>query len=221
MATENVLFAPLQIGTIGRCHRVVLAPLTRMRAEEPGLTPTRSHVEYYAQRASPGGLLISEASYISTETHGYPHAPGIFTDSQVDAWRKVTDAVHSKGGKITCQLWHIGRVAHESWKQHPLALAYSDVWQLGVSASAIAIPTGQAKSFSGARAEQTVPRALTTQEIPRLIADYVHSAKCAMLAGFDGVEVQCACRFASELPTVPFTHDNEFTGILSIHVCPM
>ena len=91
MATQNPLFTPLSIGTIGNnMHRVALAPLTRMRADEPALTPRKMHIDYYSQRASPGGLLISEATFISPESHGYNHAPGIWTEAQIDAWKKVT-----------------------------------------------------------------------------------------------------------------------------------
>jgi|EP00942_MAST-04A_sp_MAST-4A-sp1_P008234 N-ethylmaleimide reductase len=194
MATQNPLFTPLSIGTIGNnMHRVALAPLTRMRADEPGLTPRKMHIDYYSQRASPGGLLISEATFISPESHGYNHAPGIWTEAQIDAWKKVTDAVHMKGGKITCQLWHIGRISHKSWINHPLVSAYKDIWQPGVSASAIPIGGGKSRDFeTGERVDASVPRPLRTDEMPRLVNDYVHAAECAMRAGFDGVEVHAA-----------------------------
>mgnify|MGYP003885167411 CR=1 FL=1 len=187
------LFRPLQVGELGELqHRVVLAPLTRNRAEEPTLAPSSLHVEYYAQRATPGGLLITEATYISPESHGYRHAPGIFTDTQVEAWKKVTDAVHSVGGLITCQLWHIGRVAHPSYVKHPLVEATSDVWKPGVSASDVPFNRVPHLTYEGNIVEPVPPRPLDTEEIPRLVRDYVHAAKCAKRAGFDGVELHAA-----------------------------
>jgi N-ethylmaleimide reductase len=109
----------------------------------------------------------------------------------VDSWVKVTDAVHAKGGKITCQLWHIGRIAHASWKDHPLVQCYGDIWTPGVSASAIAKP-GDSRAYGGSKLPSSVPRALETSEIARLVADYVHAAKNAIRAGFDGVEIHAA-----------------------------
>merc|ERR1719210_494032 len=114
------LFEPLTLGggQIHLKHRVVLAPLTRQRASEPGMAPREMCAEYYGQRASDGGLLISEATNISTEACGYHHAPGIWSEEQVNSWRHVTEVVHAKGGYMFCQLWHTGRVSHPSWKEH-------------------------------------------------------------------------------------------------------
>jgi 2,4-dienoyl-CoA reductase-like NADH-dependent reductase (Old Yellow Enzyme family) len=103
-------------------------------------THTHARPHYSTPPRTRTSTTPKPSSYISTESHGYPHAPGIFTEHQVNAWRRVTDAVHCKGGKIVCQLWHIGRVSHKSWVEHPLCKALADVWQPGVSASAIAIP---------------------------------------------------------------------------------
>ena len=190
---SSPLFQPLQLGLIGTLgHRIVLAPLTRKRAEEPTLAPSSLAAEYYAQRATPNGLLISEATYISPESLAYPHAPGIWSDAQVAGWKKVTKAVHAKGGKITCQLWHVGRVAHPSFGSHPTAAALSDVWQPGVSASDVPIKRGFHITYDGKIIEPVAPRPLGTEEIPRLIRDYVHAAKCAKRAGFDGVELYAA-----------------------------
>ena len=106
------MFTPVRVGKVFSAkHRVVLAPLTRQRASEPGLAPRAMHVEYYKQRASEGGLLISEATHISPESLAYASTPGIFTLEQVAAWKKVTDAVHEKQCLIFCQLWHTGRCA--------------------------------------------------------------------------------------------------------------
>ena len=108
------MFTSLSLGQTRLQHRVVLAPLTRNRASEPDLAPTALSTEYYSQRATPGGLLITEATYISPSSAGYTGAPGIFTETQVQGWQKVTEAVHAKGGLISCQLWHVGRVSHPS-----------------------------------------------------------------------------------------------------------
>ena len=110
------LFSPLQVGPYQLNHRLALAPLTRMRAEKPGLSPRPLNAEYYAQRATPGGLLIAEASPVMATGFGSPGVPGIYTEQQVAGWRKVVDAVHAKGGVIFLQLWHVGRVSHSSFQ---------------------------------------------------------------------------------------------------------
>ena len=135
-ASTAALFQPLP--ALDLQHRIVLAPLTRNRATEPNMCPHGSHVEYYSQRASPGGLLITEATNISPEAVGYLSVPGIWTAEQADAWRKVTDAVHAKGGQIFCQLWHVGRVANHSFGEHPF-LKKSSRPLPAVSASALAM----------------------------------------------------------------------------------
>ena len=106
------LFSPIRIGAIDLSHRVVLAPLTRMRADVPGNLPNDLMATYYGQRASRGGLMITEATFISPSGNGGYASPGIFTDAQVVGWRKVVDAVHAKGAKILLQLWHVGRQSH-------------------------------------------------------------------------------------------------------------
>ena len=155
-----------------------------MRSSQPGDIPNALNAEYYAQRASPGGLLISEATQISRQGKGYPAAPGIHSAEQVEGWRLVTDAVHAKGGLIFLQLWHVGRVSHSSL--HPET-------GLPVSASAIAIADG-AKAFTAdfQPAEYETPRALETAELPGIVEDYRRAAVNAMAAGFDGVEVHSA-----------------------------
>lgn len=196
------LFTPLQLGRIGRLtHRVVLAPLTRNRTSEPSLAPSSLAVQYYRQRASPGGLLISEATNISPESLAYPGAPGIWNQEQVAGWKKVTDAVHEKGGYLVCQLWHTGRVAHPSYATHPAAMAYYAAKGThhqpripSVSASAVPITNRHGKrgntiTYSGLE-KHAIPRAL--DDIPRLIDDYRHAAQNAMDAGFDGVEIHAA-----------------------------
>src|SRR5262245_42011824 len=108
------LFSPLRLGSHQLKHRVVMAPLTRMRAQQPGNIPTKLNARYYCQRASVGGLLITEATQISPRGQGYPATPGIHSAEQVEGWRLVTDAVHEKGALIFAQLWHVGRISHPS-----------------------------------------------------------------------------------------------------------
>lgn len=194
MNTENMefqarmncpsLFSPLQIGTYQLKHRLALAPLTRMRAEKPGLTPRPLNAEYYAQRTTPGGLLIAEASPVMATGFGSPGVPGIYTEQQIAGWRKVVDAVHAKGGVIFLQLWHVGRVSHSSFQPGGV---------LPVAPSAVAIPpelkTGTA---DGKAVVYETPRALETSEIPGVIDAYRQAAKNALLAGFDGVEIHGA-----------------------------
>lgn len=198
MAEKSALFEAVQLGNGGvtLSHRIVLAPLTRNRATEPSLCPHDLHRDYYSQRASPGGLLISEAVCISPEAMGYLSVPGIWSDEQVRAWRPVTAAVHAKGGRIFCQLWHTGRIAQPSFGEHPL-LRRTGRPLPSVSASAVRMvhpKTGKplpAETYKGAE-ESATPRALATSEIPRLVEDYAQAARNAVAAGFDGVEVHGA-----------------------------
>jgi N-ethylmaleimide reductase len=184
MANLPHLFSPLQVGEIHLAHRVVLAPLTRMRSTQPGDIPNALNAEYYGQRASHGGLLISEATQISRQGKGYPAAPGIHSDEQVEGWKLVTRAVHGKGGFIFLQLWHVGRVSHSSL--HPET-------GLPVSSSAIAIADGaQAFTADFKQVPYETPRALETDELPGIVADYVKGARNAQAAGFDGVEIHSA-----------------------------
>jgi N-ethylmaleimide reductase len=177
------LFQPLAVGDLTLAHRVVLAPLTRQRSTQPGDIPNALNATYYAQRATPGGLLISEATQISREGKGYPATPGIYSPEQVAGWRMVTDAVHAKGGFLFAQLWHVGRISHSSL--HP---------EVGLPVSASAIAPTEGKTFTAAfeMVEFETPRALAIEELPRIVADYVHAARCAQEAGFDGVELHSA-----------------------------
>lgn len=173
------LFSPLTLGTISMKNRVVMAPLTRNRAGE-GSVPHALNVKYYEQRAS-AGLIITEATPISPMAHGYPALPGIYTDAQVAGWKLVTDAVHAKGGKIVIQLWHVGRISHPSLLPNNAQ---------PVAPSAIK-PAGQAFTYQGLQ-DYVEPRALQASELPAIIQDYVHATKCAIAAGFDGVEIHAA-----------------------------
>jgi N-ethylmaleimide reductase len=174
------LFSPFRMGDIELKNRIVMAPLTRNRAT-PGLdAPNDLNVEYYRQRAS-AGLIVSEASQISQQGQGYLWTPGVYTDAQVEGWRKITDAVHEAGGKIVIQLWHVGRVSHTSLQPGG---------QAPVAPSAIVART---KTFvEGGFADTSAPRALDLSEIPGIIADYAHAAENAKRAGFDGVELHGA-----------------------------
>jgi len=178
------LFSPLQIGPYQLKHRLALAPLTRMRAEKPSLSPRPLNVEYYSQRATPGGLLIAEASPVTATGFGSPGIPGIYTEQQIAGWRQVVDAVHAKGGIIFLQLWHVGRVSHSSFQPGGV---------LPVAPSAVAIPpdlkTGTA---DGNAVTYETPRALETSEIPGVVDAYRQAARNALAAGFDGVEIHGA-----------------------------
>ena len=178
------LFSPLQVGPYQLHHRLALAPLTRMRAEKPGLSPRPLNAEYYAQRATAGGLLIAEASPVMATGFGSPGVPGIYTEQQVVGWRKVVDAVHAKGGVIFLQLWHVGRVSHSSFQPGGV---------LPVAPSAVAIPPDlRTATADGKVTEYETPRALETSEIPGVVDAYRQAAKNALLAGFDGVEIHGA-----------------------------
>jgi len=178
------LFSPVRIGPYQLKHRLALAPLTRMRAAKPSLAPRPLNAEYYAQRTTPGSLLIAEASPVAATAFGSPGVPGIYTQDQIAGWRKVVDAVHAKGGIIFLQLWHVGRVSHSSFQPGGA---------LPVAPSAIAIgqdlKTGTA---DGKAVHYETPRALETSEIPGIIDDFRLAAKNALAAGFDGVEVHGA-----------------------------
>ena len=174
------LFSPTQIGPYALKHRVVMAPLTRMRSE-PGDIPGDLMVEYYRQRASDGGFIVSEATPVSIRGYGYAGAPGIYSDTQIAGWRRVTDAVHAKGGRIVLQLWHVGRQSHVDLQPSGEA---------PVAPSAIRAD-GQAYTRNG-EVEFSMPRALELHEIPSIVEEFRSGAERALRAGFDGVEIHGA-----------------------------
>lgn len=178
MATD--LFTPIRLGGVELPNRIVMAPLTRNRAGQPGNVPQPVNAAYYAQRAS-AGLIITEGSPISDMAHGYPGTPGIHTAAQVAGWKHVTDAVHARSGRIFLQLWHVGRISHPS-------LLPDDA--LPVAPSAIK-PGGKTFTRRGTT-DFVTPRALETSEIPALIESFRIAAHNARTAGFDGVEVHGA-----------------------------
>lgn len=168
------LFTPLNVGNNLLQHRMVMAPLTRYRADDQHVQLDIAQ-EYYTQRASvPGTLLITEATFISPRASGYRNVPGIYSKAQIAAWKKITDAVHAKGSFIWCQLWALGRAAKEEVLQE-------ESGDKVVSSSAVPIAEGW-----------SVPHALTEEEIRGFIGDYAVAAKNAIEAGFDGVEIHGA-----------------------------
>ncbi|KAF2102337.1 NADH-flavin oxidoreductase/NADH oxidase [Rhizodiscina lignyota] len=185
--TRPSLFAPLKVGNMLLAHRVVMSPLTRSRS--PAGIPLPELAElYYSQRASPGGLIISEGchpSVILTTFQGgsYDGVPGIYTPEQVRAWKKITDAVHEKGGYIFCQLWHTGRTALPMQIGGRLPLSSS-------SASRCPFPNRMVPSREPQ--ECVIPKEMTREDMHDTIEDHVHAAQCAIEAGFDGVEIQGA-----------------------------
>ncbi|CAN5461130.1 alkene reductase [soil metagenome] len=175
----TTLFDPLRVGDISVANRIVMAPLTRDRAG-PNQVPTPLMATYYAQRAS-AGLIVSEGTQVSPDGQGYLDTPGIYSAEQVAGWRRVTDAVHAAGGKMVAQLWHVGRISHVSLL--PLG-------QVPVSSTARGAKT---KTFTKAGFEPvSEPRALRLDEIAGIVAKFRHAARCAVDAGFDGVEVHGA-----------------------------
>lgn len=178
-ATDNLLFEPVQLGPLRLPNRIVMAPLTRSRAKD-GDVPSELAIEYYVQRAT-AGLIIAEATQISPQGKGYVLTPGIYDAAQVAAWKRITDAVHAKGGHIFLQLWHVGRISHPSIQPGNA---------LPVAPSAIK-PEGQAFTKDGF-VPMVTPRALETAEMPGIVAQYRTAAQNARDAGFDGVEIHAA-----------------------------
>jgi N-ethylmaleimide reductase len=178
MSTSK-LFAPYKLGPITLSNRAVMAPLTRNRALA-GMVPNPLAVEYYGQRAS-AGLLITEASQVSQQGQGYQDTPGIYSKEQIAGWKKVTDRVHERGGRIFIQLWHVGRISHVDLQVNGRA---------PVAPSAI---RAKGKTFvNGTFADVSEPRALALEEIPGIIESFKQGAANALEAGFDGVEIHGA-----------------------------
>lgn len=179
--SPQALFEPVRLGELELQNRIVMAPLTRSRAQE-GNVPGPLTAEYYAQRAS-AGLIVAEATQISAAAQGYTSTPGIHTPEQIAGWREVTDAVHAKGGRIFLQLWHTGRISHEAFQPDGRAPgAPSEVRAEGVKTFILGqgpVPTA-------------IPRSLTLDEIRGIVDDFRQAARNAVEAGFDGVEIHGA-----------------------------
>ncbi|TEW54937.1 alkene reductase [Psychromonas sp. RZ22] len=171
------LLTPFKLNnTIELNNRILMAPLTRCMADD-NLVPTQATIDYYARRADTG-LIISEATIIRPDAQGYPNTPGLFTDQQIEGWKKVTQAVHKNGGKIFAQLWHVGRVAHPHFFD-------GDVFAPSEIAVAGSVPRMRELTY-------ITPKAATTEDIKQLVEDYATAAKNAIKAGFDGVEIHGA-----------------------------
>jgi N-ethylmaleimide reductase len=175
--SNQPLFEPMRLGDLELPNRIVMAPMTRMRSANPELVPTQLHAEYYAQRAS-AGLIIAEGAFVSPESVGYAHVPGLWSEAQVRGWSVVTDAVHRAGGRIVAQLWHTGSMGHPDFH----------AGEAPPSASAVN-PEQQSVTKTG-RKDTVVPRAMDKDEIRRTVADFGRAARNAMAAGFDGVQIQ-------------------------------
>ena len=182
---ESALFTQVQLGAIRLKHRIVMAPLTRSRSLQPNSVPGDSMAEYYRQRGSYGGLIISEATNISVTSRGWFGAPGLYTDEQVQGWRKIVDGVHAKGGFMFAQLWHTGRASHVSMtggETPGTASVNPSFWE----------NPAQLVSTPGGWISPSPHRALTIPEITAIIEDYRKAARRAQEAGFDGVELHGA-----------------------------
>ncbi|PSW21857.1 alkene reductase [Photobacterium sanctipauli] len=177
------LFQPTQLGQFSINNRIAMAPMTRSRTTQPGDVPNDMMATYYGQRAT-AGLIITEGAPISAVGRGYSLTPGIYTQAHIDGWKKTTQAIHDKGGKVFIQLWHVGRRSHESITGEEI-----------VSASAIKEADkvfGPLPDGGFGMIETGVPRAMSIADIQQTIADFVQAAKNAMEAGFDGVEIHAA-----------------------------
>jgi N-ethylmaleimide reductase len=174
--SKQSLFTPYRLGDLGLPNRIVMAPLTRMRAGSHDHVPTALQAKYYAQRAT-AGLIVTEATAISPDGFGWADTPGLWTQEQVRGWRRVTDAVHAAGGRIIAQLWHLGAMSHPDLRGGALPLSASD------------IDPEQESVTSAGRVPTVAPRPMTREEIRRTAAEYARAARNAMAAGFDGVQI--------------------------------
>ena len=178
--SESPLFQSFDLRGLTLANRMVMAPMTRGRSGKDRI-PNEIMAKYYRQRAT-AGLIVTEGTTISTQANGWNESPGIYTDEMAEGWKQVTSAVHQEGGKIFMQLWHTGRASHSSYHDGELAVA----------PSAIKIDNGELQHTSGGKVPYEVPRALETEEIPLIVADYAKAAERAKAAGFDGVEIHSA-----------------------------
>ncbi|KAL3683859.1 hypothetical protein R1sor_001881 [Riccia sorocarpa] len=180
---SNPLFQPLELGPnpFHLSHRIVLAPLTRCRSY--GRLPQPHAILYYAQRTTPGGLLITEATGVCPSSDGDPHTPSIYTEEQVAGWKPIVKAVHDKGGIFFTQLWHCGRMSHTSYQPNGAPPP---------SSTNRRIEEGEVMLVDGSFQPYSEPKAIETHEIPTYVQHFVHSAKQSIAAGFDGVELHGA-----------------------------
>jgi N-ethylmaleimide reductase len=182
---QKKLFTPVQIGPITLKHRVVMPPMSRLRAQWPTGIPSDLQLEYYSQRASDGGLILTEATAISTSGRGYRGAPALYSDEQVTGWKRITNAVHAKGGYIFTQLWHAGRTTHIAITgEKPVTASVDPTYWANPAFTFVMTPDGLSRP--------SPHRALGTSEIAGIIEQYRGAAINAKRAGFDGVEVMAA-----------------------------
>ncbi|KQV64473.1 alkene reductase [Rhizobium sp. Root1220] len=177
------LFEPIKVGDITLKNHVVMAPLTRNRS--PGAVPNDLNVEYYRQRAT-AGLIITEATAITPQGQGYADVPGLYTKEALDGWKRVTNAVHTAGGKIVVQMWHVGRISHTTLQPNG-EKPVSSTNKVANSKTYLVNPDG-----TGSFAPTSQPRALEASELPGIVEDYRKAARAAIEAGFDGVEIHAA-----------------------------
>lgn len=175
----SILFSPLKVGALTLPNRIIMAPLTRSRAANPGRVPNDLMAKYYGQRAT-AGLILSEATCVDPMGIGYADTPGIWSQEQVEGWKKITKAVHDRGGRIFMQLWHVGRISDPIFLNGEAPVAPSAVRPKGFV------------SLLRPQREYVTPRELGLEEIPGIIAAYKKGAENAKLAGFDGVELHGA-----------------------------
>lgn len=211
ISDTSSLFSPVELGPYTLKNRIVMPPLTRSRSTQPGNIPNDLMATYYAQRAS-AGFMVTEGTQIEPRGQGYAWTPGIHSAAQIEGWKKVTQAVHAKGGIIFAQLWHVGRVSHTSLQPNEAKpIAPSAITADNVK---VFIETGPGQ---GALSEPSTPRALSTDEVSELVNMYAQAAKNALEAGFDGVELHCANgylvnQFISEHTNV---RDDQYGGSLT------
>ena len=180
------LFSSIELGPFTLKNRIVMPPLTRSRSTQPGNIPNELMAEYYSQRAS-AGFMVTEGTQIEPSGQGYAWTPGIHSQAQIEGWKKVTQAVHAKGGVIFAQLWHVGRVSHTTLQPNSgKPVGPSDIIAENVK---VFIETAPGE---GALADPSAPRALSTTEVGELVNMYAQAARNALEAGFDGVELHCA-----------------------------
>jgi N-ethylmaleimide reductase len=182
--SQHKLFTPVQIGPLTLKHRVVMPPMSRLRAQPGTGIPSELQLEYYTQRASDGGLIITEATAIAPSARGYYHAPGLYADEQIAGWKPITDAVHAKGGYFFTQLWHAGRTTHVSITGSQPVTASVDPAYWADTSIIVDTPDGLKPP--------SPHRALETAEIATIVEQYRTAAQNAKHAGFDGVELMAA-----------------------------
>ncbi len=195
------LLSPGKLGGMTLKNRMVMAPMTRCRAPAPACVPAEVMAEYYAQRAG-AGLIISEGTLVSANARGYAHTPGLYQAEQMRAWRRVTDAVHARGGRIFVQLWHCGRVAHAANHEDGSPV-------LGVSTAAaqtkVFVPDAETGGIQGAACQP--PRPMSGEEARGVVLDFARAAEMSLEAGFDGVEVHGANGYLFDQFRCPFLND--------------